>query len=608
MFNFELTEDDLKRNQELTSRATGYNKIIVGGFVLAANQIQFRKRSFQVKTKSWLKRKDLNIPEQPKVTERTNPDGTRSRIIETIEILDNGTQRKTIVEQTFATSKQETTTSEGLTIPLAQPGTSVSTANPQPWTEKLVNTKTKTIRRPKGSSTEFITEVIEDDPENPKNRRKFTKKYTNEQQPLFKPQPIQYITITGDVIYQEIAPLPPQGVDDTWWNQDMYDIEESEEVNTIRNDDGTETTVTTLRSTNPDGIFKEEITEVTQDIEVEDSTHYKVTKTERAPEQEVVTVSLYNKDKALISSTKTSTLKYDVLTGAPTPIQRTETEETVTDNFGKVIQTVSISMLNPITGEEDIDETETIINPGQDQIEYSRNITRDHETGIQNADITVTITDGLGNTRTSTKNERTTFNSTRTTRETITSETDDDLLDDMINGWLVTEYEFSGELMSMPQVHRLQNKYFQHQNAWAFLEVREQQLALGDRVSPEMRKKLWHEYQAVFNGESGETVRGGDVLDRIEVYAYGERAIPAVFAPGPDSFEATPIPGTYGLFSWRLRLQTYEQIVRDRSNTFREEQAGGNYARLDKNHWIGGKIQSDHAEDDVKFGSGWTYA
>lgn len=167
---------------------------------------------------------------------------------------------------------------------------------------------------------------------------------------------------------------------------------------------------------------------------------------------------------------------------------------------------------------------------------------------------------------------------------------DNALLDDMLNAWIITEYEIAGDLMSMPQYFKIMSKYQQHQIAWGFLKLREEQLALGDRITPDMRKQLHREWQACFLGQNDETVRGGPILDRIEMYAFGQRSIPAVFAPSEDAFDAEWIDGTFGLFSWKLRVQHYQQLVRDKKGTFRQEYAGGFYGRLDGEHWTDGQI------------------
>ena len=170
-----------------------------------------------------------------------------------------------------------------------------------------------------------------------------------------------------------------------------------------------------------------------------------------------------------------------------------------------------------------------------------------------------------------------------------------DIVDDLVKGKVINEYIIKGKLMSMNQVVKIREKADKHLAAWAFINVTKAKLGLGDRLSPLKRQQLYREMQKVFLGETNETVRGGPVLDRIGLYAWGEVDVPVVFAP-TDGFEATPIVGTIGLFEWSMRVQRIELVERAKENSFREGQLGGVYGRSDAEHNLGGSVLGSRAD------------
>jgi hypothetical protein len=479
------------------------------------------------------------------------------------------------------------------------------------WDAKVINRRTRTGRIPRGSTVEYVVDVVENDPENPTQTHKKINRHVEQHKPVPPGKPVTRVSVTGAIFDQFIGAPPPQGQDPHWWSEEMLDSSEEELVSTVDNEDGTRTVTTTRVSTDPDGNMREEILTETSTIEPESDDRTEATKTVTSPSETVKTVTLYNTQGTVKNKVTTRTLKFDPYEGT-SESQVTEVTETTEDEFGKIVEKYTKTTLQPQTGIEDVEELETILNPGADKISYERTINRDPLTGIESTDESMTITDGYGVSRTTSRNHKKNITKQTTTVTTTKADTLDSIVDDMIDAYVVTEYELAGDLMSMPQVFKIKNKCDQHQLAWGFLQLREQQLELGDRISPAMRAQLWREWQSVFLGEPTETLKGGPVLDRIECYIFGETGIPAVFPADQGAFPVEWIPGSYGLFTWSMKLQTYTKLVRSKDGTFRQEVAGGVYGRVDSSHWLGGSVNETFEEDTDRFksveeGGQWQY-
>lgn len=608
-FTFPLTADDEQRNNDLLTHHKGYNKVIFGGLVLAFSSIETRRVTSRVDTRSWFTKKDAGIDQEVSREYVTNSDGTRSEIVTTINTADDGSVTTTTVETVSSSVPKVTTQTTTTDRPLVDPSTAGLGRDNDLWLEKIDRRITTTVREPSGSTQKFTTVRTDVDPENPKTRYTKVDRYTDSQEVVELRQPHKWVSINGTVTTQWLGPPPEQGNDLTYWDDDMRVKREETQVDTVDNEDGTRTTTTTSRYTDVDGYYKEVIEEKTEDIEPEEDDNVKVTRTVTDPVSERVTERLYRSDNSLISEKVTTTQNYDSLTGEGA-VTDTTIIETTTDDLGKVVRKETKTTRYNLTGVENTVEVEEIIEPGQDRITYNRSIERNLETGKETVNTTVTRTTGRGETITESQSTTSGFSkqitSTKRTKEAV----NDEIIDDLVNGFIITEYQLSGELMSMPQQFKIKNKYFEHQLAHAFLQVTEDKLS-QPKLSPAKKRQLYKDWQVCFYGEPGGTVMGGPVLDRIDMYIMGEH-VPVVFNAAADSFKAEYIPGSYGLYRWSMTVSSYKRIVRDRANSYGADMAGGYYGRSDNEHWMGGHIVNDLGEEiqarkDVEDGGQWDY-
>lgn len=611
LFTFDITTDIDRRNSQLDNLYKGYNKVKFGGITLAVKSIEPRVITSRIDNKSWLQDVDLGVSETVSTTRKTNTDGTVSKTTVTRTKHRDGSVTTETVERITTETDKATNETETLSVPLVDPSTAGIGNTNQPWTEKLEKKITTTVKEDTSTNTSIVTVRTEVDPENPKNRYEYTETFTDEQYQVQQAKPIIRRSMTGKEFIQRIQPAPPQGQDVTFWNDDMPLTKSEKFTEEIDNEDGTLTTKVTTKDLNADGYLKEVISTTTVDKEPSEDNNTVVTKTVSNQAREVVTETVYDRDGSQVSQTVTESLKYDDVSGEST-LSVTESSTTTTDELGKETTVTSRSVFDPITGVETIEETEEITNVGADRITYERNIDVNYESGVKTTSETVTRLDGYGVSTTESRTTRSGISSSDTKREVerVFEPKDDAFVDDIVNGYIITEYTISGELMSQNQVEAIHKKYYEHQVAWAMLKLREEQLALGDRLSPGKRRQLYKEWQEIFSGETGKTVLGGFTLDRIQLYAFGESDIPVVFADSPDAFSFSWIDGGYGLWSWSIKLQKYERIVRDKANTFAQEDLGGIYGRTDNQHWQQGMGEfSDEltARKDIEDGGSWQY-
>lgn len=612
LFEFTLSADDTRRNTELLSSPLGYNKVVFGGIVLDIESIVPARTSFRIDQNSWMKKVDLGIPNSQSVKYRTNKDGTKSKITTTVTTFLNGNKRTVTEELIYPVAPKTTAESETLKIPVVDPSSDLTLdGTPKAlWLDKAIQKNTTTLTVPAGQEVGITTTETIINPEDPKNRRIVTEKQVDEQKPIRKPKPVEFTTITGKKYDQFISPYPPQGIDTEWWNDEMFVTRSEDETNTERNNDGTETVTRYQSFQDADGLLKTIVTVETKDLEPEDETNTVVSKSVKQPGSKEVTETLYNKDGTEVSSKVTVTLAYDSITGESA--QRvTEVTVTETNEFGKILEKRSVATFDPITEVEEVVETETVLDAGDPVITYSRDISRDLNTGIETLSETITEVDGLGVEQSRTRTETSTVSTTLTEIEEERADVEDEIIDDIVEGFIISEYEMSGELLPINQVFKIREKFQQHISAWAFIAMAKAKLEKGDNLSPAKRQQLYRELQKVYLGDPGELVRGGPVLDRIRLYAWGEVDLPAVFSPN-DGFTATPIPGTWGLFNWTMRLQVIQGVERKKDNSYRQEVAGGVYGRSESDHWLGDGMTSDFVQEvadlkDVSDGGQWPY-
>lgn len=580
MFRFDLNADDIKRNNQLSILYNRLNRVSLGGILLPVKNITPRQPRFDIKSRSWLNKFDFGAKNDRTVTYRENPDGTRQEVTVTVSYLKDGSKVTTTEEREVGTATVQISRSFSEDFPFA-------TNNNEFDLDRAKRKRTIKTVTPPNSVTSYTTEIVET--VNTSNNKKYTyeKKYTDQQKPVPKGKPATITTVNGTIIDQYLGNAPPQGFDLAHWNQDMYETEQETEETTVDNGDGTETVTKTERQKNARGEITDIVTTTVQKKEL-DTDGSTVTKTVNTPLTEEKTVTRYDSEGNKVSDQKTTTHKYDSINGGvPTSVEVTK-EETTDENGKKVLKTITKDT-DLVTGVETTVEEEEIVEPGKDIVKFNRQITYDDLNGVEDIKETRTVTDGYGKTTTEEYNyKKPSSKLKRTVERVISSELEDEYIDDFVNGYLIVEYEVKGQVISGAQAYKIMNKFHEHQVAWAFLAMLEDQLGRGDKLSTTKRQQLYRQWQATFLGNYVDNVRGGPVLDRIEFNCFGEESLPVVFAPSSNAFQIDWIDGSDQLYAWSMTVQTYSPIVREKSGRIGAQPLmGGRYGRSDGEHWYG---------------------
>lgn len=636
LFSFKLEPYDIQRNLELehafknclnpSSPSSPQDTfVILGGLYLPVKSFTPKQTKYEIKTRNWLSRALLGLQNERR-TVRHNRDGSTTTIVERTLTRRDGTKVTTTEEKTTGipfvsstTKRRELTDQnnvgqfETLTQFPVNATDGSNNLNPPALRQDPSHynlKKTKTVTTPPDREIEYIHEKQElefpqagGDVSDGKHqtyqgaatiRNKVSEyRYVHNKEPLRLAKPVTLVSITGKVINQFLVPQPPQGVDRTWWNDNMGNAETQvpalgyppldtlgyngvkvETVTYTKNlGDGTVEEKTDTTTTNADGEVTIESVSVIKPLG-DLYTPETFQTTTKEPLKTTVEKKYYDKDGVHVrtESTITSSLHRD--TNALPPL--TEVISEVEDERGKKTK-VTTKRWKDGSGKDYEDVVEEIMEMGKHVSTKSISEQIDHETKIKTINTSTTITDSLGNSYTEDESRKEFIGDTVSTSEEITEEFDDLVLNEMVIGSLITEYQISGEFMTADQAYRFLNKHAQHQNAWAMYELLNTQLDLGERISPKILNELFRQQIKVFTGEVTPGVngdgthykvlgsRGGNVLDRIAFVGFVDKldlSEGVVFAPGPDSFKIEWIDGTDKIFSWSMTLHKYDNLVK----------------------------------------------
>jgi len=592
-YYFDLTSEEQARNAELLAQ---YNGCVVslGGIILPVKAISAKQPRFEIRTRSWLTGEALGKARES-TTERVNRDGSITTIREKTYTESDGTRVKETYETVFDPnneyhlingtnpygSLQAFYEAIGPQQNRGSHTTSISEVSPK----QFPRTSTRTTRTlPPSSQTEtVVVETTLADPEDlvgptgTATRRSKTRRQVYTTNPKVFGKPIELTTITGMRFVQYIGPSTVEQ-DLAYWNDEMKSTvepappnetdtvlsqgsaDESVEEVTIDPDSNLKITHVYTTKTDPDGnqfveatVREEPYLDPLAKLEQEfQEARQETVSTVISPLNETNETKVYDKNGNWLRTTTSSTER--------TPTSQT-TEFTEQSSDGTTTTRTSTRELDS-NGVEVITETERT-ERSTEVITTSRTDAVDYDQGTKTITLTKETAQADGNTRREEKVYRYILHTTVSMIEKVKEAYEDELLENIVHGRFSLEYDFSGELLENSLVQKLQTKNFEHQKAWALLELLEQQLALGDRLSIATKQKLHADSLRLFSGNNNEELRAGPVLDRIGLEVFGETfALGCVFGP-QNGFNVQWIDGTERMWSWAINVQVYNQLVKD---------------------------------------------
>jgi hypothetical protein len=638
LFWFNLEPYDVVRNEELKRAFINCSNpdapdspkdtyVVLGGLHLPVKSFTPKQVKFEIKTRNWLSRAVLGL-QSTRRTERVNKDGSITVIVEKTVTRRDGTKVVTTEETTTGipfvstTSKRREMTDQNNVFAYDETQPDKYPVNATDATGKLKDPRervdhgayyksTKTVATPPDQDIEYVHEKTEmiyppapSDTSSDKHsvyqgdatvRSKVSEyRYVHNKEPLRLAKPVTLVSITGKVINQFLLPNPPQGKDDTWWNDGMGNNEtkvpdlgyphldktgangNSVVTTTYTRDlgDGTQEVKTDVETTNPDGEKTVESTSVIRNTgELYTPETFQVTTKE--PLKTTVEKKFYDKLGAHVRTEKTTTTPLHKDTNALPPATLTINE--VSDERGKKTITHTKKWKDS-DGKDNEEVVEEIAHLGRHVSTKSISEQIDNETKIKTISTTTTVTDALGNSYTEEETKKEFVGDTVSTTEQTNEQLDDLIINELVVGTLVTEYRISGEFMTADQAYRIMDKHVQHQNAWAMFELLNAQLDLGEKVSPKLLNELFKQQMAIYSGgvepvevkpgvqEKRIGSRFSRVLDRIAFVGFTDKLNQSegvVFAPGADSFNLEWIDGTDKIFKWSMVLHKYDNLVQD---------------------------------------------
>lgn len=576
-FFFNLHPEALERNNELRSH---FNNVVVsfGGIILPVKSVVPKGTSVDVKSRSWLSKESMGL-KTTKNTERINKDGTITIIKETRTSDAQGTRIIETEETTydpvydadfFANNPYGTLAEfyDALAIRHRGSHTITVTNNSPKQFPKSTTRTTRTLKQ--GEDKEEVTEVTRtfdatDNVNGVAVSEVSTKKVVDATQPKVFAKPVLLTSITGKQFAQFIGAYGPK--DETWWNEEMRGSGPGTSTEDVR----TEVSINGANNTKLTKTFTTRVdakgNRIKEELSVEEPYVDPVARLEAERDRETTTTSetitqglterafttVYDKFGNKISETERNVLR--------TPSVETSSTEEISSEGTKTTRN-STKTIDPQTGEEIVVETETQENTAN-KTTVTRTDSIDYDSNVKTVTLSKTVTERNGDTRTEEKVVRYPIRTTQRTVEKITEEFEDDIIDKIVQGTFVMEFQFSGELIEDDIARLLMEKNFQHQKAWGMLELLEQQLELGSRIQLPTKKKLYEEYIRILAGNLpvGQEVREGPVLDRIELEVFGEEfQLGCVFAKN-DGFKMEWIPGTEKMYSWTLNVQVLNNII-----------------------------------------------
>lgn len=574
-------------NEELSESNNRYRVhfnnvcVVLGGLVLPVSQVTPKNTSVDIKSRSWMNKEDLGLRRE-RNTERTNRDGSVTKIQEVMYTRPDGTKVTETTENTYEpdyllsllTGDNPFLTLDHLFDALhpnnrGSHTITVTSNTPREFPKKSHRT---TVTQKPGSAVEEVEEVTrsydptQDINESAISRRKYIRR-VDETKPRHFSKPAILIGCTGERFEQYLG----SNNDLAWWNDDMSSsggagttIENSTEELVIKGSQNIKRTVTDREVVDPDGnILKEIITleepyiDPIQRLQNNQENTTQSTTTSEGTTETTVSKTI-DKFGNVINETE-RTVKRSFQN------EETTTEETSSD--GTKTTRTSKKTVDPATGAEILTEVEEIRN-NTVKSTITRSESIDYDSNIKTITLTRNSTDSYGYNTTEEKVFKYYVNKEIKTVEAVKEELDDDIFENIVHGHFVMEFEFSGEVLEEYLVKELMTKNYEHQRAWAMIDLLEQQLDLGARLDVSTKKRLYEEYLRIFSGNLpvGETVRGGTVLDRISLEVFGERfELGCVFAKN-DGFRINWIPGTDRMYSWTLKVQIFNNIIENSHN------------------------------------------
>lgn len=592
LYAFDLTVDEADRSQDVSWLFNG-RPASLGGLSLPIQNVTPKQPKYEIKSRNWASKESFGRKSKSK-TVRKNKDRSTTTIEEITYLKPDGTRVRETSETTVDSSPVSALLSQENPYPTllelfnaaeekyrGSRTITVSTTNPLQFPRSTVRT---TVTTPPLDQTEEVTQETtifspitgESMPGESKVASKTTTSFRRVRSdiPKYFSKPVVLRSITG---VEFIQYLTSTDRDIPYHNDEMASdgsgnsvIETLDSVTpgqkTVEQqettlDPGSNTKITKILSKfiDADGNTNEEVRIVEEPLidplsvveqEINEAGK-QVTKTVRNGQANETTITTtFNGIGQKLREVKSTTIR--------SPIEeKTTTNETSSDGTSSTRESIRTVDAN---GKETLNETETV-KRNQNTFTTTRSDSYNYDEGIRTITLTKVTVGVTGTTTTDEKSFRISLNQTAKSVEEITEQREDDLIDHIVYGHFITEFEFSGDVLEPSLVQKLATKNFEHQQAWAMYELLEQQLELSDRITPAAKKKLYIDQYQIFAGAPGTLVRGGPVLDRISLDVFGEEfSQGCVFSP-LNGFRPEYIPGTDQMYRWTLSVRVYRPIV-----------------------------------------------
>jgi len=606
LFVFDLTAEQLIRNDELK---TAYEKafVSVGGLVLPVSTVIPKQRRNEIRSRSWVTRNLVGLKDIKRTT-RINSDGSTTVIVEKSFYRADGTFVREITETTqeddtvsslfHGTNPYLTLNELFNAVSTLKRGSSTITINehtPKQFPREIRRT---TITNPPDSqieTTQVETKTFEASPpaesgEDYALKTIHTKQETYLSEPKVFADPVVLTSITGKQFVQYIRPAGPDAEEDkTWWSDEMRSTPlPSQPTQAGQADAGSTSDIIEDLTINPQG---NKITRKTIQTDVDPDGNRKVTTSfieepyidpleelRRKYSEESSSTTVRNVE-GLVEGTVVETFNIDgeKLSVQTTTVTRQPSVRVTTSIDEDLVENTITTRTSEVSIDEDGVETVTDVELTEKtgltrRITYTTSIDYDarkksisftRETTNSDPDVIAV----QGEIVTEDMNITISLDTPIKTLEETLEQYQDDQVEEVVYGHMVTEFEISGEVLENEYVQPIMDKYLQHQTAWGMFNLLSQQLDLGDKISPDLRKTLHQDQAAIFTGTLNEDspspnrYRSGFVLDRMSLEVFNERYhVGCVFAEN-DGFRVQWIAGTDRIYSWTMRLQIYHNLV-----------------------------------------------
>lgn len=596
LFIFDLTGEQIAYSEYLKN-CYEQAYVQVGGLVLPIKGVVPKQRRNEIKSRSWVSRRLTGLRDK-KSTTRKNRDGSTTLITEKSYYKDDGTlvreieeitQEPDIISSLFYDTNPFPSLNELFdAVKVLNRGShsySVTHHTPNRFPRE---SKRTTVSTPPGSQTEttqvdtksFIRESPNDPASNAiKSIVTNSEVYTTE--PKVFADPVILISTTGKKFIQYLESSGSLiDKNETYWDQEMQSTPiPNEPTSPGQTDAGSSSNSTEELIVHP---ANNTITRKTIQVDLDPDGNKKVTTSiveepyidpieelRRKISEEGSSTTVRNVD-GLSETTIVDTFDADgqklrtqttVITRDPTTRTTISTDENLNE---QTITTRTQTSSTDSDGVETVQEEEETIMVGETRtVTYSSAI--DYDNRVKTVTMNRQSVDEIGDVRNEEKTVKLSMEESYKTVEEILEQYEDDSIEDLVYGYLVTEFVISGDVLENEYVQPILDKNFEHQAAWGMFNLISQQLDLGDRISPAMRKKLHEDQARIFTGtlsSSGTNkYRGGFVLDRIALEVFNEQYIKGCVFAENDGFSVEWIPGTDRIYRWTLRLQIFQSLV-----------------------------------------------